>query len=87
MPSGEEFNNFYELKEILITGQREVIIRNIVKKTLSYALCRELKLHDQPTVEDIVDKLNKNNGTYRDLIHEVVNSLPFQETILLGEKI
>jgi hypothetical protein len=85
MPSGEEFNNFYELKEILMTGQRETIIRNIVKKTLSYALCRELKLHDQPTVEDIVEKLNTNNGTYGDLIHEVVNSLPFQETIVPGE--
>ncbi len=86
LPSGETFNDFAELKQILLTGQREEIIRNIVKRTLAYALCRRLEIYDQPTVEQIVRRLDGNNGTWRDLIHEIADSLPFQETVVKGAK-
>ena len=31
------------------------------------------------TVDAIAEKLDANDGTFRDLVHEVVNSLPFRE--------
>lgn len=79
LPGGEEFADFAELKQILMTTQREPIVRNIVKQMLAYALCRKLEMHDQPTVETIVGELLTTNGTWRDLVHAIANSLPFRE--------
>lgn len=82
LPSGETFENINELKKILTTTQRKAVIRNIVKRTMSYALCRKLKVYDRPTVESIVQHMDETNGTWRDLIHAIANSVPFRETIL-----
>lgn len=85
LPSGEQFTTYEELKAILISSQREKIIRNIVQKTLAYALCRKLEYYDRPTVDKIVRELNEHDGTYRDLIRLVAESIPFRETIIRGE--
>ena len=85
LPSGEKFANFEELKRILLTSERERITRNIVKRAMSYALARKLEINDQPVVEEIVKELNENNGTWRDLIAAVAESLPFQKTVVGGE--
>lgn len=83
LPGGQSFEDFRELKQILLTSQRRRIIENIVKRTLSYALARELNVHDIPTVDEISSELDRHGnlelreGSYHDLIHLVVNSLPF----------
>lgn len=82
LPSGESFEDFAGLKQILVTSQREPVIRNIVKRTLSYSLCRKLEVFDRPTVDKIVEELVATNGTYRDLVHQVATSLPFQQTVI-----
>jgi len=74
--------DFAGLKQILVTSQSESVIRNIVERTLSYALCRKLEVFDRPTVDKIVDQLVASNGTYRDLVHQVATSLPFQQTVI-----
>ena len=81
LPSGETFNDIVELKKILKTSQRRVVIRNIVRRTLSYALCRKLMIYDRPTIESITDKMDRNAGTWRDLFLAIATSVPFQETI------
>ena len=86
LPSGETFENIIELKQILMTSQRESVLRNIVERTMSYALCRQLIIHDRPTVNSIVEQMNETNGTWRDLFHAVANSVAFQETILSADK-
>jgi len=48
-------------------------------------LCRKLEYFDRPTVDNIVNELHQNNGTYRDLVLLVAESLPFRETIIKGE--
>lgn len=84
LPSGERFADFAELKQILLTSQREPIVRNIVKQLLAYALCRQLELYDQPTVDAIVTEMLSQDGTWRDLVHAIVSSLPFRETYVPG---
>lgn len=84
LPDGEKFEDFAGLKRILVTSQKEPIIRNLVKRLMSYALCRKLEIHDQPTVERITRAMIEKDGTWRDLILEVVNSLPFRETVIKG---
>ena len=86
LPTGEEFNDFSELKKILMTSKREVVIRNVVEQTLSYALCRKLEIYDRPAVDLITEEIAKSNGTWRDLVKAVTNSLPFRETVLESKK-
>lgn len=85
MPNGTRFDSFESLKTILKTEYRTDIIRNIVERTLSFALCRSLELHDRPTVDSMVAKLEETDGTYRDLLLLVLQSLPFRETFVRGE--
>ena len=82
LPSGETFGDFAELKTILLTRKREDIIRNVVERLLSYALCRKLERFDQPTVTEITRKLHETDGTWRDLVQEIVGSVPFRETLI-----
>lgn len=82
LPTGESFEDFAGLKRILVTSQSESVIRNIVKRTLSYALCRKLEVFDRSAVDKIVKELIATNGTYRDLVHQVATSLPFQKTVI-----
>lgn len=82
LPTGEKFDDFAGLKQILVTTQKKVVIRNIVEQTLAYALCRKLELHDRPTVEQLTEHLHQTNGTYRDLVFEIVMCLPFQKAMI-----
>ncbi|MDG2171081.1 MAG: DUF1592 domain-containing protein [Opitutales bacterium] len=81
-PSGESFEDYEGLKQILLNSKRKDIIRNAVEQTLSYALCRKLEAFDRPTIDAITEKIDENNGSWRDLFVEVTLSLPFNETIL-----
>ena len=82
LPTGEQFQNFAELKQILLTTQREPILRNMVKRMLSYALCRKIEIYDGPTIDDIVKEMDHPDATWRDLVFAVCDSLPFRETIV-----
>ena len=83
LPSGEAFDDYNGLQQILVTSRRRTVIENIVKRTLSYALARGLNIHDMPTVDTITSELDQHGnlerqeGSYHDLINLVVNSLPF----------
>lgn len=82
LPSGETFADFAELKTILLTSQREVIVRNMVEQTLSYALCRKLTRSDQAVVDDITKNLCENDGTWLSLFQQIANSVPFREAMI-----
>lgn len=81
LPSGEEFKDFEGLKHILITKKRDQVIRNLTSQLLSYALCRKLGRGDQSVVEAISRKATLGNLTWKDLLIEVANSVPFRETL------
>lgn len=82
LPSGETFKDFAELKSILLTNQREVIVRNVVEQTLAYALCRKLIRGDQAVVDAITKNLCEKNGTWLSLFQQIANSVPFRETMI-----
>ncbi|MEO0415916.1 MAG: DUF1588 domain-containing protein, partial [Verrucomicrobiota bacterium] len=80
LPSGETFANFQELHQLLLTTQKEQIVRNAVKQTMAYALCRKLERNDLPTVDLLTKKIIEEDGTWQDLIIGVSTSVPFTET-------
>ena len=81
LPSGEEFKDFTELKQILLSSKREQIIRHLTSQVLSYALCRKLGKGDLPVVEEITRKVLLQNATWTQLFIEVANSIPFRQTV------
>ena len=85
LPTGEQFKDINELKQILTSSKRRIVIRNIVERTMSYALGRKLQYFDRPTVEQIAKEMDESNGTWRDLFHAIVDSISFRETIITGK--
>ena len=86
LPNGDRFKDYEELKELLKTKHSKTVIRNIVKRFMTYALCRKLELYDQPEIDRISEEMYSNNGTYRQLIVNIATSLPFTHTVISEEK-
>ena len=76
----ETFGDFNGLRTILVTSQRERVVRTMVERTLAYALCRKLEYYDRPTIDSIVSQLKSNSATFHDLFIAVATSLPFTKT-------
>ncbi|MEM7560615.1 MAG: DUF1592 domain-containing protein, partial [Planctomycetota bacterium] len=82
LPSGENFEDFEGLKEILVGEKRREVIENITRRMLEFALARKLEYYDKPTVDTIVDELvEEPESTFHDLIFAISESLPFTHTI------
>ena len=82
MPSGEAFEDFAGLKQILLGPKRPDVIRNAVEQVMAYALARKLEAFDRPAIDTITEKIDETDGSWRDLFVDVALSLPFQETIV-----
>ena len=82
LPSGEMFADIGELKQILKTSQREAVVRNVVQRTMAYALARKLELFDQPTVDALTKQMVEKDASWRDLFIAITKSQAFRETIL-----
>mgnify|MGYP002626359988 CR=1 FL=1 len=77
LPDGTTFSGPDELKKVLLQ-KKELVLRNLTSKLLGYALGRGLTIEDYCTVDQIVDKLGRNNYSAHTLIQEIVLSVPFR---------
>jgi len=78
--TGESFTGVKELKRILVTEHRRDFYRCLSEKMLTYALGRGLEYHDTMTVDQLVDRLDSENGRPMVLIKGIVESTPFQRS-------
>jgi hypothetical protein len=78
--SGETFNNGAEMKSVLRVNKADDFLHCITEKLLTYSIGRGLEYYDQPALESIITDTNKNNLTFRSLIHAICGSTPFQKT-------
>ena len=76
--SGESFANVRELKRILATARRRDFYRCLSEKLLTYALGRGLEDYDVYTVDELVERLDCENGRASVLISGIIESVPFQ---------
>ena len=76
LPDGAQFSSPSELKKVLM-GHRDLFARNMVRKTLSYALGRELTPYDRQTVYQITKKLVAADYKIHTLFLEIARSYPF----------
>jgi hypothetical protein len=79
LPSGEKFNGVSELRAALLR-HKDDFVRQVVGKTLGYALGRSLQDGDSCTVQRLVDTLAADGYRARTLIRGVVSSLPFRNS-------
>jgi hypothetical protein len=79
LASGETFASIHELKRILIVRHRPEFYRCLTEKLMTYALGRGLEYYDVETVDQIVNRLEKNNGRFSELLQGVIESAPFQK--------
>ncbi|MFT5106461.1 MAG: hypothetical protein ACI9UA_002084 [Pseudoalteromonas tetraodonis] len=77
--TGEKFTDVAQLKQILAYGRRDDFYRCLSEKLLTYAIGRGVEYYDAPTIDQLVDRLKKNNGKLRELIMGIIESAPFQQ--------
>ena len=77
--TGENFTSVRELKHLLVNEHRQDFYRCLTEKMLTYALGRGLEPYDLETVDQIVARLNRENGKFSALVLGVIESAPFQK--------
>ncbi|HEY2157481.1 MAG TPA: DUF1592 domain-containing protein [Isosphaeraceae bacterium] len=78
LTTGESFTGPAELKKVLCESKRELFVKNVAGRMLSYALRRGLEYYDQKTVKGIAATLEEKGYKTRVLVAEIVKSYPFQ---------
>lgn len=79
LATGEKFSDVRELKRALIEKHRTEFYRTITEKLLTYTLGRGVEYYDVPTVDRIVERLEKEEGRFSALLLGVLESAPFQQ--------
>ena len=77
--TGETFSSVSDLKRILVTGHRADFYRTLTAKMLTYATGRGPEYYDVETIDQIVKRLDDNDGRFSALLLGVVESAPFQK--------
>jgi hypothetical protein len=78
LTTGEAFSGPAELKTLVKAKKRDLFVRNLASRMLSYSLRRGLEFYDSPAVKQIAANLEKNDYRGAALIAEIVKSYPFQ---------
>ena len=77
--TGETFHDIRDVKRVLVTRHRRDFYQCLTEKLLTYALGRGLEYYDVFTVDQIVDRLDREHGRFSALLLGIVESTPFQK--------
>ena len=72
------------MKEILVKNHSREFFRCLTEKMLTYALGRGLDYYDVQAVDEIVARLEKENGRPSALVMGIIESAPFQKRRAVG---
>ncbi len=77
--TGEKFDGIRQLKAIIKDQHRLDFYRCLTEKLLTYALGRGLEYYDEYTVDQIVERLDREQGKFSALLMGIIESAPFQK--------
>ena len=77
--TGRTFQNATELKKILVNEYRDDFYRCMTEKLLTYALGRGVDYYDVEAIDQIVGRLETQEGHFSALLTGVIESAPFQK--------
>ncbi len=78
LPDGTRITGVKALKDYVLRKRKEVFLKNVASKLLSYALGRSLSLTDEPLVDELAQTLAKNDYRAHALIEAIVTSKAFR---------
>jgi hypothetical protein len=58
--------------------QKTIVVENVVRQLLTYALGRELDFADNHAVEEIMQAVEPGGYGLRSIVHGITQSQPFQ---------
>lgn len=76
LPGEKRFSSPRELKAI-IAARKDELARNLTRKLLAYALCRQLEGYDEIVVDQLMVAIANDGYRMQNLISEIVTSYPF----------
>lgn len=79
LTSGQKFRGNEELIDILLDEKRDLFLKCLVEKMLTFGLGRGLEYYDKCAVEEILTKLKTGDHRFQELILAVGESVPFQK--------
>jgi mono/diheme cytochrome c family protein len=77
--TGETFDSVSELKKVLVSKHRQDFYRTLTDRLLIYATGRGTEYYDAETIDEIVQRLNANDGRFSAMLMGVIESAPFQK--------
>lgn len=77
--TGEKIGSVQDLRKILTNERRSDYYNCLTEKLMVYALGRGLEYYDSEAVDQIVKRLEDNDGKFSALLMGVIESAPFQK--------
>jgi hypothetical protein len=77
--TGERFQNIRDLKRVLANERRADFYRCLTEKLLTYALGRGIEHYDVQAIDQIVARLESEQGRFSALLMGIIESAPFQK--------
>jgi len=77
--NGRTFKDARDLKKILLTENKLDVYRCLTEKMLTYALGRGPEYQDVETVDQVVDRIEREGGRFSALLTGIIDSSPFQK--------
>lgn len=78
LPSGESFADLTQLKQILLDSRRDVFVRSLIEKLLSYSTGRHMEWSDRFEIDEILGRVNAAGGGLNTIVEEVLLSEIFR---------
>ncbi|MBX9652280.1 DUF1592 domain-containing protein [bacterium] len=79
LPDGTEIDGLTGLRKYLVEKRRDAILHQFCRKLLGYSLGRATQLSDEPLLDEMEDRLAKNNYRFSVAIDAIVESTQFRE--------
>ena len=77
LDSGEKFRDAAGLRKVLAVRKRDLFVRCLTEKMLTFALGRGLEFHDKRAVDGIMKQMERDGFKFETLVMGIVKSLPF----------
>ena len=78
LSDGTKLQGIEDLKEYLTSKKLQTLKRNIVERTLSFALGRQLYYYDETSIRGILKVLSKPKTGFKDMLIAIAQSYPFK---------
>ncbi len=77
--TGEKFADVRELKRVIVRDRKHDVYHCLAEKLLTYALGRGLEYYDTFALDEIIARLEREDGKFSALLMGVIESVPFQK--------